>query len=411
VTLRIGLLGTGFVAGFHLQALQAVRNVQVAGIYGRTPAVRDAAVSTANELGLGPCSGYDSIDQLVADEEIDAVWILRSNFDRLTDMQAIARSAGTRGQPLRGVACEKPLARTLKEAREMLRLVEESGLNHGYLENQVYAPAIQRGKDTIWRRAVPAAGRPYLARAAEEHSGPHRPWFWQGSQQGGGVLLDMMCHSVEAARFLLTEPGKERASLRVKSASGTVATLKWSRPEYVQRLKEQVGPEVDYSRRPAEDYARGVVMLEDEQGRPVVIEATTSWGYVGPGLRLQMELLGPEYSLEISTLSTPLKVFFSRNVRGSEGEDLVEKQNAEQGLMPVMEDEAASYGYTAEDRHMVDAFLAGKRPSETFADGVAVMEMLMALYRSAELGRTVMLPDPELEEYVPPPARVPVPLR
>jgi predicted dehydrogenase len=118
-----------------------------------------------------------------------------------------------------------------------------------------------------------------------------------------------------------------------------------------------------------------------------------------------VELLGPEYSLEISTLDTPLKVFLSRNITGAEGEDLVEKQNSEQGLMPVVEDEAAAYGYTAEDRHMVEAFSTGQRPSETFADGVAVMEILMALYRSAELGRTLTLPDPELEQYVPPPAR------
>jgi predicted dehydrogenase len=406
MTLRIGLLGTGFVAQFHLQALQAVRHVQVAGIYGRTSAYRDAAAGMANQLGLGPCRGYDSIEQLVADEnEIDAVWILRPNFDRLADMRAIARAAKARSKPLVGVACEKPLARTLKEAREMLRLAEDAGLNHGYLENQVFAPAVQRGKEIVWRRAAPAAGRPYLARAAEEHSGPHRPWFWQGSQQGGGVLLDMMCHSIEAARFLLTEPGTDRTSLSLKSANGTTATLKWSRPEYVQRLKEQAGPEVDYSRRPSEDYARGVVMLEDQQGQPVVIEATTSWAYVGPGLRLQMELLGPEYALEISTLNTPLKVFLSRNVQGSEGEDLVEKQNSEQGLMPVLEDEAGAYGYTGEDRHMVEAFRNGQPPLETFADGVAVVEILMALYRSAELGRTVSLPDPELEEYVPPVAR------
>jgi len=407
MTLRIGVLGTGFVAHFHLHALQAVRNVQVAGIYGHSEARREAAVRLADELGLGPCRGYESIEHLVADEDsIDAVWILRTNFDRLADMRAIVQTNRSRGRPLLGVACEKPLARTLKEAREMLRLADEAGLNHGYLENQVFAPAIQRGKDIIWRRAVPATGRPYLARSAEEHSGPHRRWFWQGTEQGGGVLLDMMCHSVEAARFLLTEPGKDRTTLRVKSANGTVATLKWSRPEYVERLKQEMDSQLDYSRRPAEDYARGVVMLEDEQGRPVVIEATTSWAYVGPGLRLQMELLGPEYSLEISTLNTPLKVFLSRNVHGASGEDLVEKQNSEQGLMPVVDDEAASYGYTAEDRHMVEAFRTGQRPSETFADGVAVIEILMALYRSAELGRTLSLPDPELEEYVPPPARL-----
>ena len=70
------------------------------------------------------------------------------------------------------------------------------------------APSIVRGKDIIWRRAAPIAGRPYLARAAEEHSGPHMPWFWRGDLQGGGVLNDMMCHSVEVARYMLTEPGK-----------------------------------------------------------------------------------------------------------------------------------------------------------------------------------------------------------
>jgi predicted dehydrogenase len=406
MTLRIGLLGTGFVTRFHLYALVAVRNVQVAGIYGRTAEVRDSAVKLANELGLGPTHGYESIEQMVADEDaIDAVWILRPNFSRLADMQAIARATRQRSRPLLGVACEKPLARTLQEAREMLRLAEAAGLNHGYLENQVFSPAVQRGKDVIWRRAVPAAGRPYLARAAEEHSGPHRPWFWQADLQGGGALLDMMCHSIEAARFLLTEPGKERSTLSVRNVSGSVATLKWSRPEYVARLKADMGAEVDYAARPAEDYARAVVMLEDEVGRPAVIEATTSWAYVGPGLRLQLELLGPEYSLEVSTLNTPLKVFLSRNIQGSEGEDLVEKQNSEQGLMPVIDDEAAAYGYTGEDRHMVEAFSGGRRPSETFADGVAVLEILMALYRSAELGRSVSLPDAELEEYVPPASR------
>jgi predicted dehydrogenase len=109
--------------------------------------------------------------------------------------------------------------------------------------------------------------------------------------------------------------------------------------------------------------------------------------------------------MEFNSLATGLKVFLSREVRGSAGEDLVEKQNAEQGLMPVLDDEAGIYGYTLENRHFVESFRAGRSPIETFRDGVAVVEMLMALYRSAELGRTVHLPDPELETYVPPVAR------
>jgi predicted dehydrogenase len=404
-TLRIGLLGSGFVAHFHLQAFVNVRHVQVAGVFSPTHAHRVRFAAEVDAAGLGPCRAFGSLEEMVSSDDIDAIWILAPNNLRVEHMRAIAAAARSRSRPLRGVACEKPLARTLAEAREMLRLAEDAGLNHGYLENQVFAPAIQRGKDIIWRRAVPATDRPYLARASEEHSGPHMPWFWQARQQGGGVLLDMMCHSVEVARFLLTAPGSERSTLRLKTASANVASLKWTQPVYAERLRARMGAEVDYTRRPAEDFARGTLVLEDDAGRQLIIEATTSWAYVGPGLRIRVELLGPEYAMDVSTLDSPLKVFLSREVRGAEGEDLVEKQNAEQGLMPVIEDEAVAYGYVGEDRHMVEAFRHSQRPIETFADGVGVVEILMGLYRSAELGRTLEFGAEDLTNYVPPVAR------
>lgn len=145
--------------------------------------------------------------------------------------------------------------------------------------------------------------------------------------------------------------------------------------------------------------------LEDEAGNELMIEATTSWAYVGAGLRIQLELLGPEYAMEFNSLGTGLKIFMSRAVKGSEGEDLVEKQNAEQGLMPVLEDEAGVYGYTDENRHMTECFRKGETPQETFHDGLGVVEMMMGLYKSAETGETVHFPAPDLEHYVPPVAR------
>jgi predicted dehydrogenase len=400
--LRIGLIGSGFIAAFHLQSMLGVRNVSVGGVFSRSPEKRTRIAEKARALGLGPALVFDSVEAMAMSGEVDALWILTPNDTRLDIMREIHRLKKA-GAPLRAIACEKPLARTLSEARAMLALVEDANLLHGYLENQVFSTAVVRGKDIIWRRGVPQGGRPYLARAAEEHSGPHEPWFWQGERQGGGVLSDMMCHSVEVARFLLTEPGAPRGSLTLKSASATVANLKWTRPRHAADLKKRMG--IDFLKSPVEDFARGIVTLQDADGHELMIEATTSWAYVGAGLRIQLELLGPEYSMEFSSLSTGLKVFLSRAVTGSEGEDLVEKQNAEQGLMPVLEDEAGIYGYTDENRHMVEAFRRGHAPSETFHDGVGVMEMLMGLYRSAELGRTVFFPDPELETYVPVVAR------
>jgi predicted dehydrogenase len=109
--------------------------------------------------------------------------------------------------------------------------------------------------------------------------------------------------------------------------------------------------------------------------------------------------------MEFSSLNTGLKVFLSRAVTGASGEDLVEKQNAEQGLMPVLDDEAGIYGYTLENRHFVETFRNGVAPMETFEDGVEVVRMLMALYRSSELGRTVRFDEEGLETYVPAVAR------
>ncbi len=197
--LRIGLVGSGFIAKFHLRAFLGVRHASVTAVYSPTARNREALAREANALELGPCRAFASLEAMLTSGIVDALWLLMPNYARLSVMREIHRLAKTKKAKLVAVACEKPLARTLAEAREMLRLAEDCGLNHGYLENQVFAPAVQRGKEIIWRRAVPTSGRPFLARAAEEHSGPHMPWFWQGNRQGGGVLSDMTCHSVEVA--------------------------------------------------------------------------------------------------------------------------------------------------------------------------------------------------------------------
>ena len=399
--LRVGFVGSGFIAHFHLKSMLGVRNIDVTGVYSRSAENRARFAAQVAELGLGTCRSHESLEALLRADDVDAIWILSPNHTRLDTMRVVHAEVKAGRSKVFAVACEKPLARTVAEAREMLHLAEDAGLNHGYLENQVFSTPVLRGKEIIWRRAASTTGRPYLARAAEEHSGPHEPWFWQGDKQGGGVLSDMMCHSVEVARHLLTQPGAPRSSLKVKSVNGTVANLKWTRPHYADQLKARFGAEVDYRNRPSEDFARGTITLEDQDGNELMIEATTSWAYVGAGLRIQLELLGPEYALEFNSLATGLKIFMSREVKGSEGEDLVEKQNAEQGLMPVLEDEAGVYGYTDENRHMVECFRKGETPLETFVDGLGVVEMLMGLYRSAEIGETVHFPAPELEHYVP----------
>ena len=254
-------------------------------------------------------------------------------------------------------------------------------------------------------REAALTGRPYLARAAEEHSGPHAPWFWRADLQGGGVLNDMMCHSALLVRHLLTKPGAPRSSVRPVRVTAHIASLKWTRPQYRRQLARTFGRAVDYARHPAEDFASLTIEFETDEGHTVIGEATTSWSYVGAGLRLSAELLGPEYSMAWNTLDTGLKLFFSRAVRDEANEDLLEKQNAETGLMPVVTGEASVYGYESEDRHFVRAFLGKEEPRITFDDGLEVLKVLMAAYQSAEQGKTLAFPPRGLDTFVPAVAR------
>jgi len=399
--LGVGFIGSGFVAKFHLQAWRGVRDADVLGVYSPNPEHAAATAALARDLRVGNAPAFSSIEDMVAAPEIDCVWLCGPNHQRLQNMQAICDALDAGKGKLIGIACEKPLARNVGEARQMVQMVERSGLLHGYLEDQIFAPSVTRGKEIMWTRAAALTGRPYLARAAEEHSGPHAPWFWRGELQGGGVLNDMMCHSVEVARFMLTKPGAPRSSIRPVKVSAQIASLKWSRPEYSDVLQKTMGAEVDYQKSPAEDFARATINYSDEDDNPLIVEVTTSWSYVGAGLRLSLEVLGPEYSLAMNSLDSGLKLFLSREVKGSAGEDLVEKQNAEQGLMPVLGNEAAEYGYESQNRYFVQSFLEGRQPEENFRAGLEVTELLMTAYMSAEQERTIPFRPEGLETFVP----------
>jgi len=396
--LGIGIIGAGFIGGMHIKSFAGVRNADILGITSRTFEKAEKAAQLARDLGVGEAKAYRTITDMVKAPEIEAIWICAPNTTRIEVLEEIV--AAGKGK-LIGIACEKPLARTVKEARRVVELAE--GFNTGYLENQVFSPMAARGKQVIWARGAASVGRPYLARAAEEHGGPHEAWFWKGKEAGGGVLNDMLCHALECARFLLTDPKKDRASLTLRTVSAEIATLKWSRPEFVKKLQGMMG--VDYAKRPAEDYARATLTWEDETGNPVIAEVSTSWCYSGPGFRFALEVLGPEYSMQGSTLNSPLNVFFSREVAAKAGEDLIEKKAAEPGLMPLVADEPAEYGFQEENRHMAGRFLAKRKPDLTFEDGLDVTKMLMACYMSAERGERLAWPPAGLDDYVPPVVR------
>jgi predicted dehydrogenase len=399
--LGVGFVGAGWIVNtHHVRAWRGVRNSDIMAICDIDEARAKKTAALCREFGVGKPKVYTDAAKMAADPSINAIYITVPNFARVPVVKAITEECLQGKSEIIGLVCEKPLGRNVKEATELLSMVEKADLLHGYLENQVFMPWIVRGRDILWTKGAAAAGRPYMVRCSEEHGGPHEAWFWDASRQGGGALNDMLCHSIEAARYLLTAPDESKEALKPATVSAEIASLKWSRPKYVKQLKEMTQGKVDYSKRPAEDMGRGTIVYKAKDGTLVMSELTASWSFA-PSERVTIEMLGPEYYMQVDTLSPEMKVFFSREIRPAGAEDMIEKAAAEQGFMPVVADETHAYGYMDEDRHMVESFLKSKMPRETWKDGVLIVKLMMTCYMAAEKGKKLSFPPDGLKDFVP----------
>ena len=199
---KFGFVGAGFIAKFQARALTQVRDADLVGVYALAGAEELAAYAKGN--GLGDCQVYGSVGELC--NHCDAVAILAPNFVRLDITQQIVEAVKA-GAPLKGIICEKPLGRTVAEAKQLVALAEESGLPTAYFENQIHMKPIQVQLAQLAPQQA-AMGPLALARSAEEHAGPHEGWFWDPTRQGGGVLCDMGCHSIACSWYVLTPIGK-----------------------------------------------------------------------------------------------------------------------------------------------------------------------------------------------------------
>jgi predicted dehydrogenase len=398
--LKLGIIGAGFIAGFQAQAMLQVRGVEVAGVLKRRRA--EGFGRYCRDHGLGEAKIYGSVRELA--EHVDVLALYAPNAVRVELMEEIVEAVKG-GAALRGMICEKPLARNLREARRLVELAAEADLPTAYFENQVYMAPMQSQRAQL-APVQKAMGPMTLVRSSEEHSGPHEGWFWDPVRQGGGTLSDMGCHSMAAGRYLLTPADKDPLYLEPVSVQANLALLKWGQPRYRRELQERFG--VDYEKTPAEDYAAGSIRYRDPQtGHEAVAQFTNSWMFDMVGLRLLMEGLGPGYSFEFNTLRSPLAIFVGDEAAESvaDAESAMEKSTASRGLMAVHYNEADIYGYTEENRDMIRAFSEGRDALLSWEYGLETVRLVMAAYLAHERGRTVDLTDEkvnrELETYVP----------
>lgn len=397
--LKIGMVGAGFVAEFHRKSLQSVRNAELAGICALKGA--EELAQRAREAGLGDTQVFGSIEELC--KNVDVACIFVPNFVRLVVLREIV-AAVKNGAQLKGVICEKPLARNMAEADEMLELIKSIDVSTAYFENQIHMPSVANARMQL-ESVEKSMGAVHLTRSAEEHGGPHEPWFWDPTKQGGGVWCDMGCHSVAVGMYMLTPSGKPPDYLKPLSINATMGLLKWGKEPWLSELQAKG---VDYTVTPAEDYALVTVEFEDpETGVRSVAQATDSWMYDAPGLRLLMEAFGPGYSYTVNSLNSPAAMFISDiAAEAVENSELVlEKAQATRGALILQPNEPDLYGYVGEWLDAVAAFEKGEDALLNFEYGRMITMFIMAGYMSHEKRQVVDLTDPktieELQTYIP----------
>lgn len=339
MAVRIGLLGSGFVSNFYMEGLRHVANWEVKVVASPNPA---NAQRFAERWSI-PESTSD-MEGVIRRKDIDVVILGVPNYVH-KDLAILCARTG------KHVVCTKPLGRNRHEAKEMLDAVKAAGVLHGYAETEVFSPAVIKAQEYIRRGGI---GDVITVRSREAHAGPHEAWFWKKELTGGGAMLDMGCHTIEAARYFI---GKDNPVVEV---------IAWG-----DRL-------FHHDKTDAEDNA--ILMIRFEGGQLGVSEL--SWVARG-GLDLRNEVYGTEGTIFTDiTRETPLKVF-SRPGAGY----IVEKADAETGWLFPPVDEAWTYGYTEEMRHFTECIAKGTMPRETFEDGYIVNSVLDAAYASMESKR------------------------
>lgn len=131
--IKVGVVGTGFIGPAHIEALRRLPNVEVAALCEVTP---ELAAAKAAQLGIARSYTFD---ELLKQEDIQVVHICTPNFLHYTQSKA-ALLAG------KHVVCEKPLAKDLHEAEELVELAAQTGLVNAVHFNLRYYPLARQMK-------------------------------------------------------------------------------------------------------------------------------------------------------------------------------------------------------------------------------------------------------------------------
>ena len=350
-----GIIGCGMISRFHARAIADIRGAKLIACYDQfAPAVD----GLANEVG---CQGYYKLNDLLADSAVDIVTVCSPSGAHM-DPSIAAAEAG------KHVIVEKPLEITLNRCDKII-----TACRRNKVVLSTIFPSRFHESSVLLKKAVDAKrfGRLTMGDA-------YVKWFrtqqyydsgaWRGTWEldGGGALMNQAIHSVDLLTWLMGP---------VESISANTATLA-------------------HKRIAVEDVA--TASLRFKNGALGVIEASTA---AYPGYLKRIEIHGSAGSAVIE--EEDIKVWDFANRRA--GDAAILKRMAgktESGGGAADPAAIGHHGHTAQFQDVIKAIRSGKSPAIDGLEGRRSVEIILALYKSAETGKSVKLPlrrDPVLQ--------------
>jgi predicted dehydrogenase len=358
MTIRVGVIGAGFIGPAHIESLRRLGSVEVIALAGSS---QESAERKAAELFVP--KAYGDYQDLIRDPEVEVVDISSPNIYHYPAAKA-ALAAG------KHVVCEKPLAMTSVESAELVALAERSGLVNAVTFNVRFYPLIQHARAVIRRGD--------LGTIWSVHGGYFQDWLlldtdynWRVEAAQGGALRavgDVGSHWMDLAQFLTSQP--------IRRVFADLATFIPVRQKPAHTIEAFTTAEVERTpvRMDTEDAASVLLRLGEETRGTMQVSQVSA----GRKNRLTIEVNGSQSSLCWNG-ERPNELWLGHRDRPNEilikDPSLLADEAKPYARYPAGHDEGFPDSHTAINRAIYDYIRAGGRSSgrepdfPTFADG------------------------------------------
>lgn len=388
--IRTGIIGSGFAARFHLDALKKVYGVDV-HIMGAHSRNSEKLKSFCESENIKP---FGNIDELIEASDVLHLCTPPVTHESLAILILKKDKSVIIEKPLTGYFGEKDsdfsgdnfdrtkgFEKALNSVRNILEAEKKSKGQILYAENWIYAPAIQKEKEVIEK----TRSQILWIQAQQSHSGSHSLAYGKWELSGGGSLMGKGCHPLAGAIYLKSVEGMMRSGKPIRPASVTCRVHNITRlPNYENQ------PHLKDSYTDVEDYAFTHVVFED--GTVADISASE---LLHGGVKNYLEVHANNHR-SICNL-TPNNAMQTYNPVNSNFNDIyvVEKTGTKEGWSNISPDEAWFNGYQHEMEAFYSNIVEGTKAESNSGLAADIILTIYSAYISAEK-KGAEIPIPEL---------------